>query len=297
MEDLSRAYRGDHYIQKKKDFGYHAVKWLVFGVFIIYGVSLLFPFIWMLISSFRTSQEFDLHPFALPGELYGKNFIEVIQFKIDGQTIGSMFLMSVLLTVLGTIINLFFSACAAYVLAKYKFVGRGIIYGVAIFTMIVPIVGTLPAQVQMMQTLHLDGDNSLIGVLFLYSGAFGFNFILLYSAFSSVSSSYLEAASIDGCGRFKTFFRVVLPQVKGSLIACGVLQSIAYWNDYSTPRLFLPRGMTTLAVGLDMIQTRSGGNYPQIFASMIISIIPVLIIYLIFQKKIIESTNAGGLKG
>ncbi len=297
MEDLTRAYQGDQYIQKKKDVGYHVIKWVVFGLFILYGISLLFPFLWMLISSFRTSQDFDLNPFRLPEALYGKNFIEVIKFEIDGQTIGSMFLMSVLMTTLGTVINLFFSACAAYIIAKFKFIGRGVIYAVAIFTMVVPIVGTLPAQVQMMQTLHLDGDNSIIGVLFLYSGAFGFNFILLYSAFSSVSNSYLEAASVDGCGRFKTFFKVVLPQVKGSLIACAVLQAIGYWNDYSTPRLFLPRGMTTLAVGLDMIQTKSGGNYPQIFASMIISIIPVLIIYLIFQKKIIESTNAGGLKG
>ena len=297
MENLSTAYRGEKYTQKRKDIGYHVTKWVVFLVFVIYAVSLLFPFLWMLISAFRTGQDFDMNPFALPEALYGKNFIEVIQFEIDGQTIGSMFIMSVILTVLGTIINVFLSACAAYVLSKFKFIGRGIIYGLAIFTMIVPIVGTLPAQVQMMQTLHLDEENSVLGVLFLYSGCFGFNFILLYSSFSSVSNSYLEAASIDGCGRFKTFFRVVLPQVKGSLIACGVLQAIAYWNDYSTPRLFLPRGMTTLAVGLDMIQTKSAGNYPQIFASMIISIIPVLVIYLIFQKKIIESTNAGGLKG
>lgn len=297
MENLVEAYQGNKYIRKKKDVGYHATKWIVFALFTVYAVSLLFPFIWMLISSFKTGEEFDTNIFGWPQQFYGLNFVEIIQYEIDGQTIGSMFLMSVLLTVLGTIINVFLSACAAYVLSKFKFIGRGLIYGVAIFTMIVPIVGTLPAQVQMMQTLHLDEDNALIGVLFLYSGCFGFNFILLYSSFASVSNSYLEAASIDGCGRFKTFFRVVLPQIKGSLIACSVLQAIAYWNDYSTPRLFLPRGSTTLAVGLEMLQNESGGNYPRIFASMIISIIPVLIIYLIFQKKIIESTNAGGLKG
>ncbi len=297
MEDLSRAYAGNQYLQKRKDVGYHITKWVVFALFVIYAVSLLFPFIWMLVSSFKTGEEFDLNHYGWPKEFYGLNFIEVMQYEIDGQSIASMFLMSVLLTVLGTVINIFFSACAAYVLSKFKFIGRGLIYGVAIFTMIVPIVGTLPAQVQMMQTLHLDEDNAILGVLFLYSGAFGFNFILLYSSFSSVSNSYLEAAAIDGCGRFKTFFRVVLPQVKGSLVACGVLQAIGYWNDYSTPRLFLPRGMTTLAVGLERLQSSSGGNYPRIFASMIISIVPVLIIYLIFQKKIIESTNAGGLKG
>ena len=297
MEDLNIAYRGNQYGKKKRDIGYHATKWVVFIIFAVYAVSMLFPFIWMLISAFKTGEEFDINHYGWPQQFYGLNFIEVLQFEIDGQSIASMIGMSVLLTVLGTIINIFFSACAAYALSKFKFRGRGLIYAVAIFTMIVPIVGTLPAQVQMMQTLHLDEDNAVLGVLFLYSGCFGFNFILLYSAFSSVSNSYLEAASIDGAGRFKTFIQVVLPQVKGSLIACGVLQAIGLWNDYSTPRLFLPRGMTTLAVGLDRLRGAAAGNYPRIFASMIISIIPVLVIYLIFQKKIIESTNAGGLKG
>ncbi|MGI6714444.1 MAG: carbohydrate ABC transporter permease [Bacilli bacterium] len=297
MEDLSQAYAGQKYLGKKKDFFYVAIRWGVLAIFIIYALSLLFPFLWMLVSSFKTSEEFDANIFGLPEQLYGLNFIETINFQIDGQSIGNMFLMSVLLTGLGTVINIFFSAVAAYTLAKFKFAGRGIIYGVAIFTMIVPIVGTLPAQVQMMQTLHLDQGNAFFGVLFLYSGAFGFNFILLYSTFTSISSSYLEAASIDGAGRLQTFFRIVLPQAKGSLVACSVLQAIAIWNDYATPRLYLPRGHTTLAVGLQMIQNENAGNYPSIFASMLIAIIPILIIYLIFQKRIIKSTNAGGLKG
>ena len=297
MEDLSRAYAGNKYLIRKKDVSHHVTKWLIFLLFIVYGASLLFPFIWMLYSSFKTGQEFDVNIYGWPRQFYGLNFVEVLNYKIDGQSVLNMFFMSVFFTVAGTIINLFFSSIAAYTLSKFKFIGRGLIYGLAIFTMIVPIVGTLPAQVQMMQILHLDEENAILGVLFLYSGSFGFNFILLYSSFSSVSNSYLEAAAVDGCGRFKTFFRVVLPQVKGSLIACGVLQAIGLWNDYSTPRLFLPRGHTTLAVGLQMLQDEAGGNYPQIFASMIISIIPVLVIYLIFQKKIIASTNAGGLKG
>lgn len=297
MEDLNKAYSGNKYTAKKVDVSYHLIKWIVFAVFVIYAFSLLFPFIWMLISSFKTGEDFDTNVFGWPKEFYGKNYIEILKFKIDGQSIGNMFLMSVLLTVSGTVVNVFFSACAAYALAKFRFPGRNIIYGVAIFSMVVPIVGTLPAQVQMMTTLHLDGNNAFLGVLFLYSGAFGFNFILLYSAFSSVSDSYLEAASIDGCGRFKTFIKVVLPQVRGSLIACSVLQAIAYWNDYATPRLYLPRGHTTLAVGLQTLQNENAGNYPQIFASMLIAIIPILILYLIFQKRIIESTNAGGLKG
>lgn len=303
MEDLSNLYLANKYSQKKKDVGYHVGKWFVFGIFVIYAVTLLFPFVFMIINSFKSGAEFDNNVFgdhnvfAWPKEFYGKNFIEVLKTEIDGQSIANMFLMSVLVTVLGTILNVGLSTIAAYCLAKFKFPGRNVIYAVAIFTMIVPIVGTLPAQVQMMDILHLSGDNGLIGVLFLYSGCFGFNFILLYGAFTTISDSYMEAASIDGAGRFKTFFKVMVPQAKGSIIACSVLQALALWNDYSTPYLFLPRGHTTLAVGLNAIQTESQGNYPMMFASMLIAIVPVLILYLCFQKKIIESTNAGGLKG
>lgn len=297
MEDLALAYKEEKYVHKSKDYGYHITKWVVFAIFIIYAVSLLYPFIWMFISSFKTPEDFDKNIYGWPSQWIFTNVYDALNYEIDGQSIGNMFLMSVFYTVVGTFINVFFSACAAYGLSKFHFRGRGFIYGLAIFTMVVPIVGTLPAQVQMMEVLHLDGDNAMLGVLFLYSGSFGFNFILLYSSFTSISSTYMEAASIDGAGRFKTFFKVMLPQAKGSLIACAVLQAINYWNDYSTPKLFLPRGHTTLAVGLQSLQNRAAGNYPRIFASMMVAIIPILILYLIFQKKIIESTNAGGLKG
>lgn len=280
---------------KKIDYGYHITKWFVFGIFVIYAVSLLFPFLWMLLNSFKSGEEFALgNIFGFPKQFKGMNFIEVLSFEIEGQTVLSMIGYSVLLTILGTVINVFLSAVAAYTLAKFKFIGRGIIYGLAIFTMVVPIVGTLPSQVVMMETFGIN--DSILGILFLYSGCFGFNFILLYSAFCSISSSYMEAASIDGAGRFKTFFTVMLPMAKGPIIACSILQAIVYWNDYSTPLLFMPSKMT-LAVGLQKLQDASAGNYPRIFASMMIAIFPILILYLCFQKKIIESTNAGGLKG
>ena len=120
----------------------------------------------------------------------------------------------------------------------------------------------------------------------------------MYSSFTSVSDTYIEAASVDGAGRFKTFFQVILPMVKGPLIACSVLTAIGYWNDYQTPFLYLPDDYQTLAVGLQQFQSEYDRfDKPLIFASMIISILPILILYLVFQKRIIKSTNAGGLKG
>ena len=297
MKNLEEAYQPRNYIRKKVNVGYHVTKWSVFVIFIIYAVTLLFPFLWMILNSFKNGADFNSgNYFGLPAEFAGKNFIEVMSMKVGNETIAMMFLMSVVTTVLGTLINVGLAACLAYVVAKFKFPGRGFIYGAAIFSMVVPIVGTLPAQMNMMQILGLN--DSLLGVLFLYSGCFNFNFILLYSAFSSISNTYMEAASVDCAGRFKTFFKVMLPMAKGPIVAASILTAIGYWNDYQTPFLYLPDDYKTLAVGLQQFQLDySGVNYPMVFASMLISIAPILILYLVFQKRIIESTNAGGLKG
>ncbi len=281
---------------------YKSVKWIVFAIFVIYALSLVIPFVWMLLNSFKSSNEFNAgNIWGFPKQFQGLTFIEILQYKVTTiggteETIWEMVLWSVLVTVVGTVVNVFFSAVTAYVLAKYTFPGRNLIYAIAIFSMVVPIVGTLPAQVNMMEFLHLD--DSFFGVIFLYSGCFGFNFIMLYSAFKSISWSYAEAAGLDGANRFAIFFKVMLPMAKGPVIACCILQAITLWNDYSTPYLFMPSHYT-LAVGLYELQTEfvGHGDYPSMFATVIIALIPVLVLYSCFQKKIIENTNAGGLKG
>ena len=277
--------------------------WIAFIVFAIYSISLLFPFIWILINSFRNSDEWrsitTLNGYwSLPKNWDFGNYVKMLTESISGDnSILSMIFYSVLLTVLGTLINVFFSACAAYVVAKYEFPGKKLLFSLAIFAMVVPIVGTLPAQVRFMEFLNLDGK--IIGVLFLYSGAFGFNFILLHSAFQGISWNYAEAAQMDGAGHFSIFFKVMIPMCRGPIISCCILQAITLWNDYSTPFLFLDDSKKTLAVGLQSIQAglERSQDYPIMFAAIIVSILPVLILYAAFQKKIIENTVAGGLKG
>jgi len=287
--------------KKKKNLGLKIGMIIAFIIFALYSLSLLFPFVWMIINSLRDVNEWHQTVsfkdfWSVPTVWNFSNYTEILKFEINGNSILSMFILSLILTVLGTIINVFFSACAAYVIAKYEFPGKRIIFALAIFAMVVPIVGTLPAQVKFMETLGLD--DSIVGVLFLYSGAFGFNFILLLSSFESISWTYAEAAQMDGAGHFGIFFKVMIPMCKGPIIACCILQAITLWNDYSTPFLFM-NSTPTLAVGLQQLQEEfsSGGELPLVFAAMIISILPVLILYACFQKKIIENTVAGGLKG
>ena len=288
-------------IVKKKNHALNIGVIIAFIVFLLYALSLLFPFVWLFLNSLRSVKEwgetvecFDFLSFPNPVML--SNYSDILQTELQGESILSMLGWSVVLTVLGTIINVFFSACAAYVMAKYDFKGKKLIYALAIFAMVVPIVGTLPAQVRFMEFLGLE--DSVIGVLFLYSGAFGFNFILLNASFESVSWSYAEAAQMDGAGHFGIFFKVMIPMCRGPLISCCIFQAITLWNDYSTPFLFM-NSHKTLAVGLQAIQAelQITGQYPLVFAAMIISIIPVLVLFACFQKKIMENTVAGGLKG
>ena len=232
--------------------------------------------------------------FGLPKEFVFKNVLDVLLFTTHGQTVYEMFFMSVITTVLGTGIQVFFSVVTAYCVAKYEFPGRKVVLGVAIFTMILPIVGTLPAQVQMMEKFKLDG--SLIGLLFLYSGCFGFNFILLHGSFESISWTYAEAAEIDGANRFQILFQIMMPLAQGAIISVTILQAIGIWNDYATPYLFLG-DKQTLAVGLQILQAEMKEQFPLIFSAIIITVLPIFILFACFEKTIMENTVAGGLKG
>lgn len=282
-------------IQTKKFSSFNVVKWVMFAIMLVYAISLLAPFLWMLLNSVKANEDYvSPNHFGFPRIWRFQNYSDVLTFEIGGQSILSMFLMSILLTVLGTIINVGLSAISAYCVAKYRFPGRRFILGAAIFTMVVPIIGTMPATYRMLQTLGID--DSIFGVLFLYSGCFGFNFILLHSSFETISWSYAEAAQIDGAGRFQILFRVMLPLAKGPIIAVSILQAIALWNDYSTPYLYMT-STKTLAVGLQALQTEAKGNYPWQFAAVMVAVIPIFILFACFQKTIIENTVAGGLKG
>lgn len=284
---------------KKSSKAYAAIKWIMFVVFLLYAASLLVSFVWMFVSSFKSSGDFNSgNVFGFPKIWKFDNLIEVMKYEYQGQTVWSMFLLSVVTTLVGTVINVGLSAISAYCVSKYKFPGRRIIYGAAIFTMIVPIVGTLPAQVKMMETFGFSDSfvSSFIGVMFLYSGCFGFNFIMLYGSFETISWSYAEAAQMDGANRFQILFRIMLPIAKGPIIAICILQAIIFWNDYSTPFLFM-KDYKTLAVGLQELQNEMQNDYPMVFSAVMVAVLPVVVLFACFQKTIIKNTVAGGLKG
>ncbi|MCL2751192.1 MAG: carbohydrate ABC transporter permease [Firmicutes bacterium] len=268
----------------------------VFVLFIVYAVTLLYPIVWTLFNSLKLNVDYFSNRFNLPTKWMFRNYADVFSMiEINGVTMIAMLFNSVWFTAGGTVIAVFTSTMTAYVVSKYKFYGREFVYGLAIAIMLIPIVGALPAQYTLFHMLRIV--NSPL-ILVIFTGGFGFNFLIMHGFFKNVAWSYAEAAYIDGAGDFKIFLKVMLPQARAPIFSLSIIASIGLWNDYMTPMLYLG-AMPTLSTGLFVFYTKMTyrSNYPVYFTAVILSMIPVFLVFAVFQDKIMRNTVAGGLKG
>ena len=136
-------------------------------------------------------------------------------------------------------------------------------------------------------------------ILLAYCSGFGMNFLVIYSFFKGISWSYAEAAFIDGAGNSKVFFSIMLPMALPAVSAMGIMGFVGMWNDYLTPILYMSRTFPTLASGIYLYEKKIAytANQPVYFAGVILSLVPVMAIFLAFQNKIMSNIYAGGLKG
>ncbi|HIZ09339.1 MAG TPA: carbohydrate ABC transporter permease [Candidatus Borkfalkia avicola] len=277
-----------------------------FIVLIFYAVSLLYPLFWTFYSSFKDVVEYTLHPFDITKSWHFENYIEIFSVLsvpvVDGDSTRNVYILEMLLNSLiytcgVALLNVFVPSLTAYVVSKYRFRGRSIIYAIAIVTMILPIVGALPSSLRIMEGLNLR--NNFLGVWLMLASGFGFNFLIIYSTFNSLSWSYGEAALIDGASDFKVYWKIMMPLIYPTLSGLFVLAFVSNWNDYMTPLVYLAQ-KPTMAYGVFQFQflaSSLGYTTPHVLAGFIISMIPILILFFIFQDKIMNNVTAGGLKG
>lgn len=274
---------------------------VVFVVFVLYALVLLYPFFYALTVALKENgRAFMREPVAITFPLYFSNFKLAFEnltlMTVKGETSFFMMLFNSLWYSIGsTLCTLIASTCVAYVVAKYNFRGRSIVYGVAIVTMMIPIYGAMPAKYRLYTQMGIIDSPLLLITAF---NGFGMYFIYIHSFFKSLSWSFAEAAFIDGASNFKVFVKIMLPMLVPSLSALAIMNFITVWNDYEGPLVWLPN-MPTLASGLYTyeINIQYTANHPVYFAGVILSLIPVLAIFAIFQNTIMTHVYAGGLKG
>ena len=282
---------------KKKSVGEKVTLSIMFVIFIFYGLSLLFPLIWAFYNSFKTAPDYDANNLRLPLQWTFENYEKVFSTAATGKiNIPSAIVNSIWMSVVSTFLGLFASCLTSYVVAKYRFRASTIIYTVAIFIQIIPLVGGITGMYQLLHGTLKIADKPLL-IWPIWFGGFGFSFLMLYSAFKSVPWSFAESAFIDGAGHFTTFLRIMLPPIKPILASLFVVNFIGAWNDYMTAYLYMP-SWAPLSLAVYMLKDDATRiSYPVYLSVVIISVIPILTLFISFQKLIMENTTVGGLKG
>ena len=287
-----------NYLMTKKE---RVILTIIFVALLIYALTLIYPFFYLLVNSFKTFEDFYDNPLWFSPHAVFSNYIAVFtnEFAVttfDGVSVGilQMFWNSLSLSVVETLVSMFFTCCAAYVLAKYDFVGNKVIYSIVIISMVIPSIAAITATYKLMTDTRLIG--TFVGMVILDCGAFGGGFLYIHSYFKNIPWSFAESAMIDGASDFKIFYRIMVPMAKNGILTFTILRFLGSWNSYWIPHLFYQEH-PTIAVGLAKLSNEaSQGKYPMLFAAMIVSIVPVLIFYAIFQKSLLANTIDGGLK-
>ena len=274
-------------------------------IYLIHGLSLIVPFLWMIITSFKSRLDFQDSFLGLPQVWQWKNYSQIFSLlRIEVVKNGAFYTYNVFdmmansltMAIFGSFFGLLSVVLCSYVVAKYDFAIRKLLFNINIFVMVIPIVGSLSTTLTVYKNLGIY--NNLWAYIIFPGGPFGFNFLLLYGAFKAIPNTYSEAIFIDGGGHLTVFLRIILPMMLPTLSALYVLSFISNWNNYSASLIFLP-SVPTLSYGLYVFQYDSakyGASLPEVLAGFAICSVPSVALYCCFQKVITKSLAVGGLK-
>jgi len=266
---------------------------LISALLAVLTLTFLYPMYFMLINSLKTRSEYFVNQFSLPsGQLQFINFTTMIsQFRILALFKNSFIVSS--LTVVGLLIV---GTFASFVFAKYRFRGRTAIYLAVIATMFIPAQVTIIPLYVLFSRIGLV--NTYWSVVLSYLALFLPEAILLMTAnFRPIIDELLEAAEIDGCNYFQKVWNVVLPMGRAAIFLTIIFYFIMAWNDLFTPMVFLQSmEKRTVMVALAALMGRYTGAPTLQFAGLLLSAVPALVVYIIFQRHIIRGLALGAIK-
>jgi len=275
--------------QKEAVFWKLPVAFLVIIWLVITGM----PFIFQIIASLKTQGEFIVSSlFSLPKQLYIENYISVLTGGFFRYFFNSVIVLLISLTLL-----LFFSAFAAYPLSRMQFKLNKFIFASIVAAMSIPIHITLIPVFAMSIRLNLyDKIFALVGPYVAFN--LPMSIFILTTFMKTISREMEEAAEIDGCGKFSTFFKIILPLSKPGLATLSIYNGVAIWNDFLFPMILLQtQTVRTLPLAIWEYQGQYSINIPIIMALLVLSSLPMIALYIFGQDKLIKGIMAGAIKG
>ena len=256
-----------------------------------WSLIVVVPLLWTVMSSFKTSSEIFASPFSLPSHWNFNNYVHA--WTTAG--IGDYFVNSIIVVVGALVVTMLFGSMCAYVLARFRFFGSRAIYYLILAGLTFPIFLAIVPLFFVLKTIGLL--NTLPGLILTYAAfALPFTVFFLFSFFKSLSRSVSEAAALDGAGEWRTFFQVMLPQARPGLATVAILNYVGLWNQFLLPvalntdpsKYVLTQGMATFAS-----QAGYALDFGALFAGVVITVLPVLIVYLFLQRQLQGSVSTG----
>ena len=276
------------------------VMWVISGIFIVYLLCLIIPYVYALFASVSNYKEYYFNIFPIPKDgLKLGNYLEAwTSLKHEGTSVPEMILNSLWFSAVPAVMGVFLCSCGAYICAKYRFFGRNFIYWFSLITMMIPIIGN---QSGVLKYIASMGGYNSYGYIFVMANTWGAGLIIMYSCFASIDWAYAEAAFIDGASHATVFFKVMLPHAISPMTALMLSDFIMNWANVENSLMYYP-DLPTLATGLYYFRTfviTAAGmqRYPAYFAAMLLCMIPTIVLFAIFQDKLMDIQIGGGIKG
>ena len=276
------------------------VMWVISGIFVLYLLCLIIPYVYALFASVSNYKEYYFNIFPIPKDgLKLGNYLEAwTSLKHEGTSVPEMILNSLWFSAVPAVMGVFLCSCGAYICAKYRFFGRNFIYWFSLITMMIPIIGN---QSGVLKYIASMGGYNSYGYIFVMANTWGAGLIIMYSCFASIDWSYAEAAFIDGASHATVFFKVMLPHAISPMTALMLSDFIMNWANVENSLMYYP-DLPTLATGLYYFRTfviTAAGmqRYPAYFAAMLLCMIPTIVLFAIFQDKLMDIQIGGGIKG
>lgn len=278
-----------------------ASKIVTYVVLCLWGVTTVYPFIWVILNSFRKKGLILSDSFSLPvGDAFTwENYITAWERSDFKNAYLNSFIISGTVTVAVVIL----AGLAAYGLVRYRFRGRGVLYGLVMAGMMFPVFSTIIPVFRLEVMLGIAGTGnrwfSLVAVILpQIAGNLCFAIIILMGFIQSVPIELEESAYLDGCNVFQIYFNIIIPAAKSSFATVAIFAFLWSYNDLFTQSFFLRYPQERAITGLlNEISSQAGVNYGLMASSVVLVVIPVLVVYVLLQKHIIKGLTAGAVKG
>ena len=269
------------------------VSFFVHLFLVLVSAGCLFPLWWAFASSLKTQETVFTDLSLFPKQPHWENY----SYAWDKADFSRYFLNSLFYTVVVVVGVVLIASMAAYAFSRLRFWGKNVLFLVLISTMMIPIPGSFIALYVLLNKLHLV--NTRLGyILPQINGGLALGIFLLKTFFDDLPKEIEDSAAIDGCGRFRTYWHIALPLARPAIAVLAIFNILAVWNEYLLAMLVLSsKDLMPLQRGLMVFQGAHITQYPLLMAGIVITILPVLAVYLLLQQHIIKGITAGAVKG